>query len=148
MIINKHLVKQKYTDILVIDTVGVNKLDFPIEIIVSKDPNNHLQLVAFGYLSGKDTNTFTDFLTTFKQIAEEERNREGKDMSIGKVIVCDRFQAQTNAINCVFIDSKIIFCEVHIMRNIRNNCGINSELYKAATEMFVQRTEKYERKYK
>ena len=68
-------------------------------------------------------------------------------MTIGKVIVCDRSKPQTNAIKRAFKDSNIIYCEVHVMRNIRGYCGINSKLFDAARKMFINRTEKYEGKY-
>ena len=84
---------------------------------------------------------------TFKQLAEEERRKSGKLKSIGRIVVCDRCKAQTNAIEQVFNCSNIIFCEVHIMRNIRNNCGLKSNLLEVARNMFNKRTKEWEDKY-
>ena len=71
-IVNKYIIKRIYCDKLIIDdTVGANDKNFQVEVIVSKVPNNHIQLAGFGYLSGKNTEATTQFLTTIKELAEE-----------------------------------------------------------------------------
>jgi len=119
-------------------------LEYPIESIACKDPNGRIQLVAFGFLSGKDKEAFEDFFKKFKEMAYRERSKAGINGTIGNIILCDRCKAQKCGIIQSFQNSKIIYCKVHIMRNIKNMLGPKSALAKLSQEMFKYRTKEYE----
>ena len=83
------------------------------------------------------------FFKQFKQIAKEERNKNGGKGNFGKIFVCDRSKAQSEAIKYVFENCKIIYCKHHLMMDIERNCKMtNSDLIQAAYDMFNYRTEK------
>ncbi len=148
IIINRVMIKSNYCDIIIIDdTVGVVKLGYPVECIACKDANGRIQLVAFGYISGKDTEAYEEFFTMFQELAKEEREQLPMPNSFGKIIVCDRSKAQTKGVSKVFSESHIIYCTVHIQRNIESNLGVGTTLAKACQEMFHFRTEPYESNY-
>ena len=142
--INKLIVNSSYCDILVVDdTVGVNSYDYPAYCVVCKDPNNHIQIVAFGYLANKTEEAFKLFLSNFKLLAEQERERNGLQInSFGKIFVCDRSEPQSNAIQKVFPQSKIIYCMHHVMMNIENKNY--KELTHIGWKMFLTRTKDVE----
>ncbi len=118
-----------------------------MECVTCRDPNGRIQLVAFGYISGKDTDAYVEFLTMFKELAYSERKKSMINEPIGNIIVCDRSKAQTKAVKRIFTESKIIYCKVHILRNIRSYLGVSSKLAGDCNKMFSLRTEKSEKTF-
>ncbi len=145
--INKLIVKSSYCDILIVDdTVGVNSYDYPAYCVVCKDPNDHIQIVAFGYLANKTEEAFELFLKNFKLLAEQEREKNRLQINIfGRIFVCDRSKPQSNAIQKVFPQSKIIYCMHHVMMNIENKHY--KELTHIGWKMFLTRTKDAENDY-
>ena len=101
VIINKLLINSYYCDILTVDdTVGVCKLNFPVETIVCKDANRLMQQLAFGFLSNKKISGFELFFKTFKELSEKERSRTNHPGKLGSIFVCDRANAQMQLRKC------------------------------------------------
>jgi len=50
----------------------------------------------------------------------EERKKNGGEGNFGLIFVCDRLKSQTNAIQKVFRNTKIIYCKHHIEMDIEN----------------------------
>ena len=72
VVVNKFVVNS-YCDIIIVDdTVGVDKLDYPVETVVCKDGNGHLQQVGFGFLLNKTEEGFRLFFEKFRELAEKE----------------------------------------------------------------------------
>ena len=140
-IINKYLARTNYCDVLVVDdTVGVLSLNYPIEIVVFRDPNGRVQLLGFGLISSKETEAFEDFFKGFKELLIEERQGMETQNEVGKIIVCDRLKSQTNGILKVFTDSLIIYCKVHLKRNFSNAYPNNEKINKLFNNMLESRT--------
>ena len=104
-----------------------NKFRYPIIAIFCFDENDKAQLLAVGIISGK---TFNDFMIFLKDISELINIR---------VFICDRLEAQYKAIKKVFNTSHIVFCRLHIKRNIIDHCGKNSKIYSAINDLFNKR---------
>lgn len=147
VVINKLIITSKICDILVVDdTVGISKLDYPMECIMCKDGNGKMQLLAFGYLLNKCESGFELFFKTFKELSLKERMKVD-DESFGKIFVCDRSKPQSNAIKSVFLNSKIIYCKWHLLKDIERKYSKNSNIYQSCYKMLKFRTEEYEKKY-
>jgi len=85
--IYKVLAKTNYYDMLIVDdTVGVGSNNYPIEVVVLKDPYGRIQLLGFGTIDSKKSNSFTDFFRIFKELVEIER-KEANITEYGKIIV-------------------------------------------------------------
>ena len=82
----------------------------------------------------------------FKELIEVERKEANITEEFGKIIICDRLNAQTNGIKNVFRDSNIIYCREHIKRNVKNYYG-NSEILKKCTRMLYERTPESEKEF-
>ena len=67
--INNEIAKSYYCDVLLVDdTVGIVGFNNPVEIVLCKDENGHLQLLGFGLIPSKTCDSFTDFFKTFKEL--------------------------------------------------------------------------------
>ena len=142
VLVNKIMLDTPYCDILLVDdTVGVNSSDYPVINVVTVDANNHIQLIAFGYLPSKQTNGFILFFKILKELVENNTTKK-----FGDIFICDRCLAQRKATLEIFPSAKIIHCREHIRRNIYKNC--NGTFYGAACNMLYNRTEEYENIYK
>ena len=80
---------------------------------MSEDENGLNQVFTFGIVTSREKAKFVEYLTELKR-------------RIGNIrlFVCDRHRTQVAAIKEVFPDSHIIFCRVHIGRNIRDKVGV------------------------
>lgn len=76
------------------------------------DANGKLQLVAFGITNGKEQHNFERFLIDVRE-----------SLGAVRVFVVDRNRAQQNAIESVFPESKLVFCRLHMERNVRQEFG-------------------------
>jgi len=146
VIINKMVMRNAYCDVLTIDdTVGVDTLDYPIECVIAKDANGKIQIAGFGYLANKTEEAFILFFQKFKELVEEERNKNGGKGNFGKIFVCDRLKAQSEAVRFVFEGCKIIYCKHHLMMDIERKYNMtNYILIKAAYDMFKYTTDENE----
>ena len=125
-LINRNIIKMPYaSDICVIDdTLCINKYKYPIVAIYCYDENDKAQLLSVGIITGK---TFNDFEIFLKDISDYIQPR---------VFICDRLEAQKNAIENIFKNSHIVLCKVHIRRNVIDHFGKNSKIYIALNEYF------------
>ena len=58
-----------------------------------------------------------------------------------KTFMCDRHAAQKRAIKDIFGETTaVLHCCVHLARNIKNNCGQNSDIVSKFWEMRFKRT--------
>ena len=145
VVINRLVVTTPYCDILIIDdTVGLDNDDYPIQCIVCRDANGKIQIPGFGYLPNKREEGFEMFFEDFKKLAEEERKNNGGEGNFASIFVCDRLKAQSNAIQKVFQNAKIIYCKHHVEMDIERKCA---PLMKAAYNMLENRTPDYEKAF-
>lgn len=125
-LINRRIASTTFaSDIVVIDdTMCTNKYKFPVVPCFCIDDNNQGQLLAIGIIIGK---TIEDFC----QILEDV-----KSYVLIRVFICDRLESQKSAIERVFPEAIIVFCRVHLERNIREACGNGSRMHRAIIDLF------------
>lgn len=118
---NKYVVSKSYcNDISIMDdTYGTNIYDLPAEILLTVDENFKSQISAFRILKDKTTESFIGFLNDVKEKQEEIR-----------ILVVDRLYAQSEAIKNIYPNCIIVFCKVHIRRDLINQFGYRSEIVK------------------
>lgn len=69
------------------DTCMTNIYGFPLEVIICVDQESHTQIISYGFLENKTTQSFIDFFQDFLILG-------GKEM---RVIMVDRLKAQISA---------------------------------------------------
>lgn len=111
------------------DTVCTNQYDFPLVTICFEDYNKALQLLAFSFIPGREKDHFKTFLLDVK-------NHIQKPI---RVFIIDRWKSQVCAIAEIFPDAKIVFCKIHIFRNIRSVFGENLKVGSLFNQL-VQKT--------
>lgn len=112
-------------DLCVIDdTSCTNRYGLPLLVMIAEDENARNQIISFSFLASR---TQQNFINYFNSVKEE----------IGdiRLFVCDRNQTQINAIKIVWPNSLIIYCSIHIGRNIRS---FDNELYKMFKKMIYK----------
>lgn len=117
IIINSVIKSCSYSnDIVVVDdTMFTNNFDYPFLVFLVFDENNMVQILAISIISSKDEKNFIDIMTSFKTFIPNVR-----------VFLMDRLKSQKNAIKKVFPLSKIVYCRLHIERNIIKQIKINN----------------------
>ena len=90
--------------------------------MIVEDTNGKNQLLSFAIINNR---TKESFVLYFEQLAEL--------IPDVKTFVTDRNTAQVNAIEAVWPEAKIIYCQVHIGRNIRDKVG--EQMYKLYQQM-------------
>ena len=111
------------------DTTCVDQYDFPLITICFEDYNKARQILAFSFIPGREKVHFKSFLQDVKNHIQR---------SI-RVFIIDRWKSQVCAIAEVFPDSNIVFCRIHIFRNIRSVFGDNSKVGSLFNQL-IQRT--------
>ena len=107
-----------YYDVVIADdTAATNIYNLPVEIVTCIDQESHTQLLSYGLLEDKTTNSFIQFFEDLRQITNNQ--------SINTFIV-DRLSAQKAAIKYVYPESNIVFCLNHIERDLIKNFGESS----------------------
>lgn len=107
------------TDVVFMDdTCCVNQYDFPLVVISFEDYNESRQILAYSFIPGREKDHFKTFLFDVKNHIQN---------SI-RVFIIDRWRAQVCAINEIFPEANIVFCKIHIYRNIRSVFGENSKV--------------------
>lgn len=116
LIIINSIIKNCYyaNDIVVIDdTMCTNNFDYPFFVFLVFDENNMAQILAISIISGKNEKSFEDILSSLKTFIPTIR-----------IFIMDRLKSQTNAVKKVYPLSKIVYCRIHIERNIIKNIKI------------------------
>ena len=101
------------SDICIIDdTSCTNYFGMPLLVILSEDENARSQVVSFSIMSSRTSSSFEEYFKVVKDKVGEIR-----------LFICDRNKTQIKALKTVFPKCKIIFCAVHIGRNIKEKVG-------------------------
>ena len=108
------------------DTCCINIFDFPLITITFEDFNEKRQILAFGFLAGRGEEYFVSFLNDVKEKLK-------KDI---RIFIVDRWMGQKNAISIVFNNSTIVFCRIHLERNIRTTFGEYSQVGSLLHQLF------------
>lgn len=90
------------------DTAGTNIYDLPLEVMLVIDADGKSQVLAFGLLQDRSEQSYQHFFNVVKSQMSENP----------KFFSSDRSQAQINAIKCIFPNALIIFCRVHLRRDL------------------------------
>lgn len=99
------------------DTECTNTFDLPLYAAIVFDENNNVQILGFGILADKSIDSFTRFFQFLHKYVGNIR-----------VTIVDRHKAQSAAIRKVYPNCKVVFCKIHIKRNIKQNFGGKSEI--------------------
>lgn len=119
-IIDDEVISSSYsTDIAIIDdTAMTNVYGLPLETIVVVDQENHTQLLGYSILTDKSEQSFSNFIKDY--------------VSLGglpfRIIVVDRLEAQYDAFIKEFPNTFIVFCLVHIRRDLVSHFGSNDPI--------------------
>ena len=89
------------------DIVGTNLNNLALLNIVFQDENEKLQVLAFAVLRDRDMRSFVMVLEDIKSLVGHPR-----------VFLVDRYRPQIEAVEMVFPEAQIVFCAVHLRRNI------------------------------
>lgn len=111
---NNYIIQKSYSSEICIidDTSCTNLYGLPILCLITEDENAKSQLISFAILCSREKSEFIDFLTQLK-------TRIGNI----RLFVSDRNKTQITAIKSVFNNCNIIYCSVHISRNLRQKAG-------------------------
>ena len=100
-------------DIIVIDdTSCTNYYKKPVIAAIVEDEKGYVQHLLYAITSHRTKAAFICYFNELK-------------MQVGsvRVFICDRNEAQINAIKAVFPQSFIIYCHIHIGKNIKDKAG-------------------------
>lgn len=109
-VIDNEILNSNYAhDIVVIDdTAMTNLYGLPLETMVVIDQEDHTQLLGYSILPNKSTTSFLNFFNDYIELGGSQF----------RIIVVDHLQAQINALEKAFPNSYIVFCLVHIRRDL------------------------------
>ena len=111
------------------DTSCANVFSLPLVSVLCRDHAQRVHSIAWGLVQNRTTATFGRFLRYVKNVFPSIQT-----------FVCDRHFGQRKAIREVFGNGVSIFhCCVHIARNIRCNCGPNTDIQSRFLETAFQR---------
>ena len=102
------------------DTLNLLEYNMPVLGIVVKDVYGNSQILSISILHDKSEKSFDVVFDVIKKCCQFNPN----------VICMDRCQAQFNSVRKHFEESKIIFCHIHLKRNLENKYGKSSPIVK------------------
>ena len=104
------MIKKSYSyDYWIIDdSVNVNVYNKPLFVCMVRDEYGTSQILFFGYLFDKKEESFNVIFDNVKEYLP----------ALPKIIISDRDNAQFNSVKSKFPSSLVIFCLVHIFRNL------------------------------
>ena len=119
-IVDNEILNSNYSqDVVIIDdTAMTNMYGMPLESMVVVDQDYHTQLLAYSILPNKSSDSFIYFFKDFLELGGFEF----------RIIVVDRLQSQINAIEEIFPKSYIIYCLVHIRRDLLSHFNSSDEI--------------------
>lgn len=94
---------------------------YPIQLFGTSDINNAFHLIAFGFSSNENQDTYELGFSAIRDGMFELLHEEAKFA----VLVSDAAMAIKNAFNSVFPDRKTITCWFHVKKNIREKLANN-----------------------
>ena len=119
LIVNARIRKCAYSNdiVMIDDTVCTNQFGYPFINFIVFDENNMVQNLAVAIITSKEENNFVNIFQNLKEIIPEIR-----------VFVIDRLRSQINALQKVYPQAYLVYCRIHIYRNIKNKMGSNKEI--------------------
>jgi hypothetical protein len=96
------------------DTSCTNFFELPVPAIITPDPNDTTQVVAFAILRDHGADALIEFLEYVKTHMKQDQP---------KAFIIDRAAAEILAIRTAFPKSYICFCLMHVFRNLQEKCG-------------------------
>ena len=119
-IVDNEILNSYYSQDIVImdDTAMTNMYGMPLKSMIAVDQDYHTQLLAYSILPNKSSDSFIYFFKDFLELGGFEF----------RIIVVDRLQAQINAIEEIFPNSHIIYCLVHIRRDLLSYFDSSDEI--------------------
>ena len=113
--------------VMVDDTCCTNQFQYPILGFIVLDENNKVQVLGIGIITAKEEINFVDIFESLKEMNSNIR-----------VFIVDRLKAQINALQIVYPEAFLVFCRVHIYRNIEHKMGRKHEVAELFWK-FIQR---------
>ena len=92
-----------------------NIYGLPLETVIVIDSENHTQLLGYSFIPNRSTAAFELFCKDYIQLG-------GKPF---RIIVMDRLEAQFDALTDAFPDTYVMFCLVHIRRDLSSYFASN-----------------------
>ena len=128
-IIHNVICSQSYAqDVCVVDdTSCTNKYNMPVLAMIVEDQNGRNQVLAFCVMESRQEFVFDRFFNRVKE-------------SVGQIrlFICDRNRTQKNSLLRIWPNCKIIYCSVHIGRNLRNSVSIEIfNLYQKMRKLLI-----------
>ena len=119
-IIDNDMLNTNYaSDIAIMDdTAMTNMYGLPIEAIIVVDQEDHSQLLGYSVFANKSEDSFSSFFKDYSALNAPQF----------RIVVVDRLEAQYNALEEHFPDTYIIFCLVHIRRDLLSYFNSNDEI--------------------
>jgi len=124
---NLKVIRNLYSqDIAILDdTSCTNLFGMPIIVSFTMDENGLTQITGFGLLENHEKSSFISYLLALKSIM-------GSNI---RLFIVDRHIAQLFAIKETYPEAKIIFCYIHIKRNLIHALGLKHDVIKLFDEM-------------
>ncbi|KAK8850114.1 hypothetical protein M9Y10_018225 [Tritrichomonas musculus] len=118
--ISKDVGSSSYSsDVYVIDDIAkTNLYDLPVEVIIVIDEEDKSQILSFPFLQDGTSIAYKYFFETVKEYTKKEP----------RVIFPDRLDAQLSACQKVFPNSKIVYCRVHLRRDLLKYFDVKDEI--------------------
>ena len=109
------------------DTSGTNVYGLPLEVILVIDSEGRSQMLGFGFLNDRTKNSYQQFLRYIKEkIGGEPR-----------VITTDRSIAQISAIKDILPSTHIVFCRVHLRRDLLKHFECTDDVIKGFDDIHI-----------
>lgn len=110
-IINLRIINQPFSKYLCFcdDSMCTNTLKLPLIVLLTADPNSNSQLIAWGFLPDKTTESFSEFFTDIYNYIQP---------NLIKTLMMDRNAAQKQASLHLNPELTIQYCVRHIRNNI------------------------------
>ena len=125
--LNKRVAESEYSaDICYLDdTMCTNIYGRPVQLAISVDPQDHSQTLSFSLLEDKTKDGFITFFKSLKKMHMKEI----------RVMVVDRNEPQMKAIQEVYPETIIVFCLIHIRKNLLTHFNNESDIIHLFDEM-------------
>lgn len=127
--LNKRVAESQYSaDILYIDdTMCTNIYGKPVELAICVDPQDHSQTLSFSLLEDKTKNGFLNFFSSLRKMHQKEI----------RIIVVDRNEPQFQAIKEIYPNTTIVFCLIHIRKNLLQHFKSEDEIMQLFDQMQI-----------
>lgn len=86
----------------------INMYGLPLEAILVIDQEGHSQLLGYSILPNKAKESFETFFRDYISFSRKPF----------RIVIVDRLEAQFNSITKIFLQSYIVFCLVHIRKDL------------------------------